>query len=153
MSLWKKEEYSLVKNPTTNQNVEFSGAISDNTTVITTATSLDLTNLFAVGDVIRVTVEDSTENLSVSSVESDRLTATTSSAEFTGTIYKLNIPKWVKDPSLKGVISYVDYTEATSEAFREVGLKTPGWVTSFTYEDQNGNIRNKSENLVVVKGQ
>ena len=152
MSLWKKEEYSLIKNPATNEDVVFSGSISGGVTVVTTADSVDLTDLFSVGDIIRVVVAGSTENLSVISVEETQLTVTKSSATFSGTVYKLNIPKWVKDPSLKGITSYVDYAEATSEAFREVGLKTPGWVTSVTYEDQHGNIRNKSENLVVVKG-
>ena len=153
MSLWKKEEYSLVKDPNTNENIEFSGVISGNTTVITSEVSVDFAELFSVGDVIRVTVNSQPEFLTVTSVESEELTTIVSSAAFTGTVYKLNVPKWIKDPSLKGVVSYVDYAEATSEAFREVGLKTPGWVTSFTYEDQNGNTRNKNENLVVVKGQ
>ena len=152
MSLWKKEEYSLVKNPTTNVDVVFSGAISGGVTVVTTADSVDLTDLFSVGDIIRVVVSGATENLSVISVEETQLTVTKSSATFSGTVYKLNVPTFIKDPSLKGIVSYIDYSEATSEFFREIGVKSPGWVTSFTYQDQNGNTRHKSENLVVVKG-
>lgn len=153
MSLWKKTEYRLAGDESpTNANVVFTGIIQNDTTVIMTVNPVVLTEFFNVGDIIGVEIAGVMENLTVTSVDDEVMIATKASAEFSGHLYILNVPTFIKDPSLKSIISYVDYDEATSDAFREIGVKSPGWVTSFTYQDQNGKTRNKNETLVVVKG-
>lgn len=59
-------------------------------------------------------------------------------------------PKYLNASELENAY-FVDTDEAKVESNRDKGLKTPGWVTYKTYTDANGNVRNKSEVLVVMK--
>lgn len=44
----------------------------------------------------------------------------------------------------------IDLGEATSDTSRAKGVKTPGWVKYTTYDDAQGNTRNKVEVLVAM---
>ena len=47
----------------------------------------------------------------------------------------------------------VSVDEALEATNRAKGIKTPGWVKTFTYTDAQGNVRNKTETLVAFGGQ
>jgi hypothetical protein len=59
-------------------------------------------------------------------------------------------PKYLNAADLENAY-FVDTTEATLEANRDRGIKTPGWILYNTYTDGNGNVRNKTEVLVPMK--
>lgn len=46
----------------------------------------------------------------------------------------------------------VSIDEAQNVTNRAKGIKTPGWVKTFSYTDAQGNVRNKTETLVAFGG-
>jgi hypothetical protein len=59
-------------------------------------------------------------------------------------------PTFVKESEADSVFG-VDINEARDSANIAKGINTPGWVKYSTYTDANGNVRHKSEVLIVTK--
>lgn len=58
-------------------------------------------------------------------------------------------PKYLTDAEKEDAY-FVDITEAGVADNREIGIKTPGWITYKIYTDANGAVRHKSEVLVAM---
>ncbi len=143
MSLWGKTENVVI--PGT-----YAGASGNNQ--ITASGVSDISEIISVGDKLYL-AEGGNEAIVVSAVvNATRFDiANNLTAALSGSLFKRSNPKWVKDPEYAENLSIVSTEDASSSDFKEVGLDTPGWVYSRTYEDQNGKTRNKTETLVVFK--
>jgi len=64
---------------------------------------------------------------------------------------ELSKPKFLSVADAAQTIG-VSIDEALEATNRAKGIKTPGWVKTFTYTDAQGNVRNKTETLVAFAG-
>lgn len=143
MSLWGKTENVAI--PGT-----YAGNTGSNTVTVTGVTNVS--EIISVGDKLYYE-ENGNVFVTASAIDSNTSfsVANNLTVEISGNLFKRSNPKWVKDEEYAENLSVVTTEDASNSDFKEVGLNTPGWVYSRTYEDQNGKTRNKTENLVVFK--
>lgn len=147
MSLWGKRE-----------SVALTGTItiaSGNTTVVGVGTSF--TTQLTAGDTLEYQGDDldghlvvvksisNNTHLTLKSAPTANDVATAVSATFS------DKPTFVSEVDAKLNVELVSTEDAQDSNFRDIGVKTPGWVKSVTYTDAHGATRHKTETLVAFK--
>ena len=61
------------------------------------------------------------------------------------------VPKYLPLETATADTALISTAEAQDPSARALGIRSPGWTTSKTYIDQNGNTRRKVETLVAMK--
>lgn len=140
MSLWDKTEYDAIVGT-------FTG--STGTKNLTVSGATNLAKKLSKGDLINTAADGSGQQMQIDAVISDTSVTVVSNltANVSGTVYRKDVPSWVKDPAYAKQLSILTVAEATNTSFKSVGLTTPGWVRAITYVDAKGKTRNKTETL------
>lgn len=140
MSLWDKTEYDAIVGT-------FTG--TSGTKALTVSGATNLAKKLSKGDIINTAADGTGQVIVIASVNSDTsvTTATNLTANVSGSVYRKDVPSWVKDPQYAKQLSVLTNAEAKNATFKNAGLTTPGWVRSVTYTDAKGKTRNKSETL------
>jgi hypothetical protein len=125
-------------------------SLADDTTTVT-GTSTLFTSELSVRNVVAL---DSTEDMyRVLSIVSDTemTVEPVATAEYVDVAGSFNqVPKYL--PLDKAItVDLISVATAQTVESRLIGVKTPGWTTTQTYTDQNGNTRRRVETLIALK--
>lgn len=146
MSLWGKKEAVALTGTITVTNA--------NSTIVGVGTQFS--TQLNVGDTISFTSNSVVKKLVVASIVSNtQITVKpTPNTQFVAAAVAASVndvPKYVPVQDAINNVEKITTADASNTDFKDIGIKTPGWVKSTTYVDAIGRTRHKTETLVVFK--